>query len=359
MEVKLKKSIVDKYLETKETNILVDNIINEFLENFRASIDENLIDKYKETDSPIYFSMLELLEIDPEDNDFIHLAKSYNLKDIKELDINEYKNNPYFKNTKIANPIKFKDYILKTSFYRPYEVNLIDSINVDDKKYYKETNSLGYFIDKFPYIEIIKNDITWMSITPHEINTMKNDINKMKGNIIVQGLGLGYIAYMLSNKDDVNKISIVEKDENIIDIFNKLLFPQFKNKEKIKIIKDDAIEYINKEENLKDIDFVYCDLYHNPFDALPLYIKMKQIENKNITYLYWIEKEIVALIRRYLLSLIEEYFLGYTEKDYKKVKNNEDKIYNYFYSLIKEKVISSEDDLIKLLSDENIKNLIH
>ncbi len=49
MEVKLKKSIVDKYLETKETNILVDNIINEFLENFRTSIDKNLVEKYKET----------------------------------------------------------------------------------------------------------------------------------------------------------------------------------------------------------------------------------------------------------------------------------------------------------------------
>ena len=79
-----------------------------------------------------------------------------------------------------------------------------------------------------------------MELVPHEINSMEIDINKAKGNILVVGLGLGYFAYMTSNKKEVSSVTILEKDKDIIEIFNSCLLDEFENKSKIKIINDDA-----------------------------------------------------------------------------------------------------------------------
>lgn len=196
-----------------------------------------------------------------------------------------------------------------------------------------------------------------MSITPHEIYTMKDDINKVSGNVLVLGLGLGYFLYMISLKEDVKKITVIEKDKNIINIFKSLLFSKF-NQEKIEIIEADAIDYLN--ENKKQYDYVYCDLYHNQFDALPLYIKIKNVEKQyeKTTFLYWIETSIIALIRRCVLSLLEEQYDNLKEDNYLKSENDIDKLINALYFRTKNIQINNEIQLKEFLSKENILNLI-
>ena len=80
----------------------------------------------------------------------------------------------------------------------------------------------------YKYLTLSKDNVIWMSINPNEINTMDEDIKFMHGNILVLGLGLGYISYMLSLKDDINSITIIEKDKEIINLFNKYLLNNFK-----------------------------------------------------------------------------------------------------------------------------------
>ena len=55
-----------------------------------------------------------------------------------------------------------------------------------------------------------------MSTIPHEINTMKKDIDIVKNNVLVLGLGIGYFSYLISNKASVKNITILENDEEII-----------------------------------------------------------------------------------------------------------------------------------------------
>jgi spermidine synthase len=101
-----------------------------------------------------------------------------------------------------------------------------------------------------------------MSITPNEIETMKGPIDKALGNVLTFGLGLGYYAYMTSQKDNVESITVVESNEDVIDLFNKCVLPQFGNaQKKIKIIKADAFEYAQNYIYNGKYDFVFTDLW--------------------------------------------------------------------------------------------------
>lgn len=45
---------------------------------------------------------------------------------------------------------------------------------------------------------------------------------------------------MASLKADVESITIVEREQSVIDLFTSFILPQFKTKDKITVIKDDA-----------------------------------------------------------------------------------------------------------------------
>ena len=353
----IKKEILEEYLNTKEGNIIVDNIINDYLIHYRKNVNLKLINKYKDDKNKMYKIFLDLLEVDEYDEEFSYFENNYNLRNIKKIDVNEVVSNPYYITFNCDINIKKNGYELSFDSYLPYELFLYDDIKVYENEYYKEINYLGYFDKNVKFLALKKDNVAWMSITPHEIFTMKDDIDKVSGNVLVLGLGLGYFLYMISLKDNVNKITVIEKDKNIINLFKSFLFPKF-NKNKIQIIEDDAISYL--ENNKEEYDYVYCDLYHNQFDALPLYIKIKNIEKnyKNTTFLYWIETSIIALIRRCTLSLLEEQYDNLKEENYLKAENNIDKLINALYFKTKDIEINNDIQLKEFLSNENILNLI-
>lgn len=356
MKINKKETLIKNFIETKEFNILIANIYNTYLEECRQSINEELLNTYRDDENPIYSAFLDVLDIDQDDNEFKNLSKRYHINDIKKLDIKKYQENAYFKNIKI-NTEHFDKRTIKYSEYKPYECFLYDELYIEPSSFYKEITKIGYFDKPFKYIEVLENDVTWMSITPHEINTMDDDIKAVTGDILVLGLGLGYFPYMAALKSEVKSITIIEKDKRVIELFTKYILPQF-NTNKIKIIEDDALSYLNNSK--EKYDFVYCDLYHNAIDGLPLYIKVKSFEEsmKNTKFLYWIETSILALLRRYLILIFEENLDGATDKDYIKAKNVEDKIINQIYVQIKNKVFISRKEIEDLLSDKSLKELV-
>lgn len=132
-----------------------------------------------------------------------------------------------------------------------------------------------------------------MSVTPNEINTMKEPILKAHGKVLTFGLGLGYFAYMVSVKENVESVTIIEKDASVISLFRKCILPQFKYKEKIKIIESDAFEFLNKLKN-GEYDFAFVDIYHDVGDGKEVYLKFKEKETlfSETEFTYWIEKSI-------------------------------------------------------------------
>lgn len=357
--------LLNKLIETKNDNIFVNSLYNTYFD-YLTYLDNDEISSFNESKD----IFLNSLELDLNDEYTLTKLNDYEVSNIKKLDIKDYINDRYYLDIKPKEvKIKMNDnsYHLYYKYYKPFNYFLYDEIKVKDKDY-KEINSLGYFNTPFKYLVLDKNDETWMSIIPHEINTMKEDISKIKGNIVVYGLGLGYFIYLASLKEDVNKIIVIEKDIEIINIFNKYLLPLFNNKSKDKIIilNDDAFSFnetklVNNKYIANNILINYCyiDIYHNPLDALSSYIRFirNESKNSNITYLYWIEDSIICYIRRIIISLFEEALSSYDDKDY---IDNDDYLNNFInklYFYLKSLTYTSFNDVISLLSKESIKNI--
>lgn len=205
-------------------------------------------------------------------------------------DPKEYENNPYYKNI-IFKPIQINNWKIKYSTYQPYELFVRDDFNYIDNKVLPQ---VGFFEKVFRFPAIYENDVLWMSVTPNEINTMKEPIQKSFGRVLTFGLGLGYFSYMSSLKDNVTSVTIVEKDKTVIELFVKYILPQFKNKHKITIINMDVYDFLDKKMNNVDYDFVFVDIYHDAGDGLEVYKKISPYENKfrEVVFSYWIKKTI-------------------------------------------------------------------
>ena len=132
---------------------------------------------------------------------------------------------------------------------------------------------IGTFRYRFKYPAIEEDGVTWMSVTPNEIITMERPIEEAHGKVLTLGCGMGYYAYMAALKENVDHVTIVERQQEVIDLFEKYILPQFECREKITIIKADACEYM---KTLSDGEFDYCfaDLWLGNNDLIQ-YIKLK------------------------------------------------------------------------------------
>ena len=291
----------------------------------------------KEMMSAIY----RYLEVE-DDEEAINFINPYIVNNLEKLDYEAYANNEYAKAIKGVG--KHKDCSLEYLSYEPYQIFPSDDISLDG---YQEVNHIGYFDKKFPYLALLKNNEIWMSLNPNEIKTMAPDIQKANGHVLVLGLGMGYVAYMMANKKEVKSVTIIEKDSNVINIFNNLLWPSFNNKGKIKIINDDAIGYLKRKQ--KDYDYIFADIWHSPDDGLPLFLKIKKI-NRNIDC--WLEVSMYALLRRCMFTLLYEQMNNYKEDNYLKAKITTDEVINKLYFKTKNLLINNEEDLVKILTDD-------
>lgn len=75
---------------------------------------------------------------------------------------------------------------------------------------------------------------------------MKEAVAEAHSNVLTFGLGLGYYAYMISEKNQVEQVTVVENNEDVIQLFQQYILPQFKHSPKITIIRADAFVMNNK-----------------------------------------------------------------------------------------------------------------
>ena len=352
---KVQEAKCNKFLSVKESNICAVEILIDYLNNHYNAITKFDVE-HSDGKNPYFVAFKKEMEIMEDDEDFLRINNDCHLDNMKRLDPEIYKNDLYVKTIK---PFDKKDgvFSLRTLNYLSYEGFVYDEIKVDPH-YYQEETPFGYFEKDFTYLALLENDEIWMSLIPHEINTMKHHIKDAFGNVLVLGLGLGYYVFHIARKKDVDKITIIEKDKRVIKIFKENLLPYFENKDKITILEDDAIKYLSTP---KDYDYCFCDIYHNVEDGLPLYILIKQNEKYHpyTKFSYWIETSLLAMLRRELLTVFEEnYYAHYKDEDYLKASNINDKIINALYFATKNTKINNEDDLRNLLTDESLKEIV-
>ena len=227
-------------------------------------------------------------------------------KSVELLDPSEYENSSYIKKIKFPN-VKRANWEMKNSSYAPFEAFVCREITVEEGV--KELPHIGFFEKKFDFPAVFENGREWMTVTPNEIETMKKPIADASGRVITLGLGLGYFAHQTSEKQEVTSVTVIERDESAISLFKEFILPQFEHREKIEIIRADALEYLEKNDPEENFDFMFADLWHDSSDGLSLYIKLKNIEKKqkregksSLMREYWIENSILSRLRWLIYS---------------------------------------------------------
>ena len=336
-------------LNAKEHNIVAAEIYIEYLNNHYNDI-TSANDK-----SAYYKKFLNCLEIDANDKEYKTVNNTSQISRIEVLNAEKYKSDEYY-NLILNTNAKDKDWTLTNLYYSPFEGFVYNELEIDEKTFSEHT-PFGYFESKFIYPAIIQKDRIWMSIIPHEIETMREPIKNASGKVLVLGLGLGYYLYHISQKASVKEIDVIEIDENVISIFKKYLINKFPKKNKIKIIHADAIKYL--KDNKKHYDYVFADIWHNVGDGEMLYLKLKpfEIKHPNTKFDYWIERSLLAMLRRQTLTVFTEQLNGSKEEDYLKARNENDEIINRIYFYLESTDINSFDALHNILTEPFLKEM--
>lgn len=202
---------------------------------------------------------------------------------IKHLDYDHYKSDPYMQTVK-ATGIRCGDWEFAERSYRPYEAFVYDQseLTADGRLLPR----IGFFDREYRFPCILENGREWMLITPNEIETMKNPILHTHGEVATYGLGLGYFPFMVSDKESVASVTVVEQDARVIDLFERHILPQFPHKEKIHVVCEDAFAFAARKPRF---DFVFADIWHDPSDGVEAYLRLKMLEREDVQYAYWIE----------------------------------------------------------------------
>ena len=179
--------------------------------------------------------------------------------------------------------------------YEPYELFVRDDLLcLPDGR---EIPRLGYFDRRFAYPAVLEGGREWMTVTPNEVATMAPALSQVRGRVAVMGLGLGYFAFMASEKNDVRAVTVVERDADVIALFERHLLPQFAHREKVRLVRADAFDLA--QAGLDGFDCAFVDLWHDVSDGAPMYLRMKALEARSpgVRFFYWIETSIRCFLR--------------------------------------------------------------
>lgn len=224
------------------------------------------------------------------------LIRKYLSRSVTLLDTKKYTDNPYYKNIKI-DTVSDGDWEFKWESYPPYRAAISgDMIKEDD---YTEYAPLGFFDEEFSFLAVLEGGNEWMTLTPVDLDTSEEAIKKARGKVVTFGLGLGYFAYMASEKDDVASVTVVERSEKVASLFKRHILPQFKNGHKINIVISDAFDYAKDEMPKESFDFAFVDTWRDASDGAPMYKKMKALESlsPDTEFSYWIEQFLISRLR--------------------------------------------------------------
>ncbi len=314
MNIKLGKADVEKLkalINVRNDNFKILEIYSAYLNNVPKLVDAALVrdiaDSCSVSEERAFVSILSAAvgldtEINMSDRAF---EEKYFIPSVKKLSPKDYSDNPYLSDITLPR-VASGEWEFMSLSYKPYEGFIYRDTVLKDG--FIEIPQLGFFGCEYSFPAVLQKGREWMAVKPNEIETMKEPISAVSGRVLTLGLGLGYFAYMASEKSSVTEVTVIEKDETVIALFKKHILPQFKNGHKIKIICADAFEYV--EDKLSDgcYDYAFADLWHDTSDGFDMYLRLKRCEKrfKSTQFLYWIEKSLLSHLRWLLFDEIAE-----------------------------------------------------
>ena len=221
----------------------------------------------------------------PEDKAFF---RTHFLPCFKKLDIAPYLTDAYYRNIRFPAGERGR-WTFETRKCKPYEAFVYDDpITFPDGRILPR---IGFFDREYSFPAVLENGREWMTLMPNETNTSRYAVERAKGKVLTYGLGLGYFTYMASLKDEVESVTVVERSEDVIELFRQFILPQFKNPDKIIIVNADAFDFASTHMQSGGYNTVFTDIWHDPSDGCELYLRMKEFEYllPDAEFIYWVE----------------------------------------------------------------------
>ncbi|MGB4587634.1 MAG: hypothetical protein WBI17_00165 [Clostridiaceae bacterium] len=289
------------------------------------------------------------------ERELIEILKKYNIPyDNLKYDVKLLTENPYFKNIRLDNVNS------ESVKYEKVTIKKRTLINMDFHhsmgKYLFHNHPIGYFESDVDLPALIEGDKVWMSPAISEIMSMNTGIQKGYGKCMTMGLGIGVLPYLWLLKDEVESVTIVEFNKDVIDLFKKYILPQFKTDKKVEVIHGDAIEYYN-EEFLNQFDYVYVDFWESNEDGLGAYTKMME-KKINLPHIdFWIEDSILSdlkyIVVPYLCALYESRsIVDFISSVDREMKPYAKKINKYFKK--RNDLVTTEDELLQIIHSVDV-----
>ena len=295
------KTLIDRLLKTVSDNYRITRIYAEYLERYPELITREMVEALTDgsdlvAEDAIVAILSEAFALDYSIPDDRRLIMNYLKPSVRILDGEKYRNDPYYKNIRIEN-ISEGGWELKQEKYPAYRgVIASDMMLCDD---FREIPPLGFFKEDFHFPAVLEDGNEWMTLTPVDLDTCEEAINAARGKVVTYGLGLGYYAYMVSRKPEVESITVIEKSPDVIKLFSEHILPQFEYREKVKIINADAFEYAEHQAPTENYDLAFVDTWRDASDGQPMYERMKPLEelNPKTKFMYWIESFLISRTR--------------------------------------------------------------
>lgn len=310
--------------KTFELNFKLTRLYSNYLEYFNEVITKDMMDALcsdgtiDEKDGLVaILCQIFGLDIDGSADERI-LIRDYITPSVRIMDAEKYRNNPYYRNIKIPE-IKRGRWELKQESYPAYRGVIADDIILEDN--FREIPPLGFFKEEFKFPAVLEDGNEWMTLTPVDLDTSDNAIDRAHGKVVTFGLGLGYYTYMVSEKESVESITVVEKSPDVIAIFKEYILPQFSHPEKVRIVESDAFEYAEHIMPKECFDVAFVDTWRDASDGAPMYEKMKKLEplSENTEFIYWIEKFLISRLRALRFADIQDRISEGTDISYDEI----------------------------------------
>ena len=296
------KEKLERLRHTFDLNYRVTRIYAAYLQNFPELITKEMVEELcsdgetTKSDAVAAILCAAFGLDDANGGDERKIIRDYIRPSVRILDAKRYTENKYYKNIRIPD-IKDGAWELKKECYAPYRAVISGDIVINAD--YSEIPPLAFFPEKFYFPAVLENGNEWMTLTPVDLDTCDEAIENAHGKVITFGLGLGYYAYMVSEKADVESITVIEKSEDVISLFKKIILPQFTHPEKVSIICADAFDYAENVMPKENYDYAFVDTWRDASDGAPMYLRMKPLEklSPNTEFSYWIENFLISRIR--------------------------------------------------------------
>lgn len=103
-------------------------------------------------------------------------------------------------------------------------------------------------------------ELTWMSLSPHEIESQELGCRYAYGHTVVMGLGMGWVAINIALNPTVERVTVIELDPEVIELFDHSqaisgLPEDIRNK--LEIVQADALQW----QPDSPVDFLYADIW--------------------------------------------------------------------------------------------------